>query len=538
MQSCSWSPAARRRLTPAQQTQVRPEPSGLRSPSIPAPQAGHVNRQPTGRTKTLKRGMRPLLLALALALRYCCAEEEERQLYGTDGLAQRCRGVECTPLLWGCAGGTGSLVDAQKAIDGGADVDFSDVAHGSTALMKASHAGREELVRLLLAAGAGVDARQREGATALMAAAQGGHTGTVALLLHAGAEPLLRSKPGWWYAGTTAYEVALREGHTDTAQWLRAAEDHAASEEELATQVAAAEAWKWEQHTMQAPLALLPVSGDSWGYYTLLVCLDFVCGRLLMNVLGRRLLAPNGFYLPGPAANLLSVLLLPMLWLALTLGGGSVLRHASVPAVLAVTTLLGTPLVWLCILRRDTSAAAAMRAAARPGGGTPAAAGARPAGMFRNNPAAATGAASRGRNRGNQFTLVDLRNRRRTPVPQHLDFARPPAFNPELLQAAGRRFLTPTPGTSEAVAAVPQATNTAEPPSDFSCPVTQELMVDPVILADGHSYERVAIAHWLSTHGTSPKTNARLEDKRMVPNHTLRGSIEQFKEQHPEFRRQ
>jgi hypothetical protein len=35
----------------------------------------------------------------------------------------------------------------------------------------------------------------------------------------------------------------------------------------------------------------------------------------------------------------------------------------------------------------------------------------------------------------------------------------------------------------------------------------QELMRDPVILTDGHVYERKSIERWLISHCTSPKTN-------------------------------
>ena len=43
------------------------------------------------------------------------------------------------------------------------------------------------------------------------------------------------------------------------------------------------------------------------------------------------------------------------------------------------------------------------------------------------------------------------------------------------------------------------------------CPITQEVMNDPVICADGHSYERAAIEEWFRTkHKTSPLTNERL----------------------------
>jgi hypothetical protein len=45
-----------------------------------------------------------------------------------------------------------------------------------------------------------------------------------------------------------------------------------------------------------------------------------------------------------------------------------------------------------------------------------------------------------------------------------------------------------------------------------------------------HADERSAIERWLASHDTSPKTNARLEHKQLIPNHSLRGSIEQFQE--------
>ncbi len=54
---------------------------------------------------------------------------------------------------------------------------------------------------------------------------------------------------------------------------------------------------------------------------------------------------------------------------------------------------------------------------------------------------------------------------------------------------------------------------------------------------DGHSYDRASIEHWFQScreEGrsiTSPKTNAQLEHTNLIPNHTLRGSIEQFREQ-------
>ena len=58
------------------------------------------------------------------------------------------------------------------------------------------------------------------------------------------------------------------------------------------------------------------------------------------------------------------------------------------------------------------------------------------------------------------------------------------------------------------------------------CPITQEVMEDPVVCADGHSYERSAIEKWLQTKSTSPSTNAPLLHKNLVPNHALRNLID------------
>ena len=51
-------------------------------------------------------------------------------------------------------------------------------------------------------------------------------------------------------------------------------------------------------------------------------------------------------------------------------------------------------------------------------------------------------------------------------------------------------------------------------------------MRDPVIAADGNTYERAAIKQWLSTGArTSPTTNERLENLSLIPNHMARRLI-------------
>ena len=69
--------------------------------------------------------------------------------------------------------------------------------------------------------------------------------------------------------------------------------------------------------------------------------------------------------------------------------------------------------------------------------------------------------------------------------------------------------------------------DSSAPPS-FLCPITQEIMRDPVTCADGHSYERASIERWLATHNTSPKTGAELPNQALIPNHALRNAIEEW----------
>ena len=44
----------------------------------------------------------------------------------------------------------------------------------------------------------------------------------------------------------------------------------------------------------------------------------------------------------------------------------------------------------------------------------------------------------------------------------------------------------------------------------FVCPITGEVLLDPVLAADGHTYSRAAIAKWFERRQTSPLTGAQL----------------------------
>lgn len=57
------------------------------------------------------------------------------------------------------------------------------------------------------------------------------------------------------------------------------------------------------------------------------------------------------------------------------------------------------------------------------------------------------------------------------------------------------------------------------------CPLTKAAMHDPVIAADGHTYERHAMEQWLRQHATSPLTGAQLSHLRLVPNIIVRSIV-------------
>ena len=63
----------------------------------------------------------------------------------------------------------------------------------------------------------------------------------------------------------------------------------------------------------------------------------------------------------------------------------------------------------------------------------------------------------------------------------------------------------------------------APPPPVARCPLTGKPMVNPVVAADGHSYERAAIvAHFREAGLYSPVTRTRLPTAMVFPNHALR----------------
>ncbi|CAG9320686.1 unnamed protein product [Blepharisma stoltei] len=77
--------------------------------------------------------------------------------------------------------------------------------------------------------------------------------------------------------------------------------------------------------------------------------------------------------------------------------------------------------------------------------------------------------------------------------------------------------------------------NFVDIPDDFCCPITGDLMEDPVVAADGHSYERESITAWFQRKKTSPLTGLALKSTVLLDNHSLKAIINKFKENIPKI---
>ncbi|CAF1003515.1 unnamed protein product [Adineta ricciae] len=65
-------------------------------------------------------------------------------------------------------------------------------------------------------------------------------------------------------------------------------------------------------------------------------------------------------------------------------------------------------------------------------------------------------------------------------------------------------------------------------PNEFLCPITHELMTDPVCISDGYTYERKAIEEWLTKKQTSPMMNVSIKKTQLYSNKTLKMLIDKY----------
>jgi uncharacterized protein len=117
-----------------------------------------------------------------------------------------------SPLMMACL--RGELELAKELIDRGADVNKP----GWTPLHYAATNGHLDIMELLFANSAYIDAESPNGTTPLMMAAQYGSAAAVKRLLDEGADPTLKNQ-----LGLSAIDFAYRAGRTESADLIAAA---------------------------------------------------------------------------------------------------------------------------------------------------------------------------------------------------------------------------------------------------------------------------------------------------------------------------
>lgn len=121
--------------------------------------------------------------------------------------------MKASELVRHAALGDASMVRA--LLEAGVAPGAAEPSHQQTALIAAASQGHSRLIKMLLTAGAPLDAQDRRGVTALIAAASAGHHEAVQLLLAAGAQPDIRPTNA-----STALVIAAWKGKTRVVNTL------------------------------------------------------------------------------------------------------------------------------------------------------------------------------------------------------------------------------------------------------------------------------------------------------------------------------
>ena len=99
---------------------------------------------------------------------------------------------------------------------------------------------------------------------------------------------------------------------------------------------------------------------------------------------------------------------------------------------------------------------------------------------------------------------------------------------PRLRQGSVGAIIAPPPAPPPAPRFI--APEGVEIPNEFLCPITLEILQDPVIASDGNTYERFAILQHISMDASprSPLTRNLLESNILISNNNLMKMIEDF----------
>jgi len=76
-----------------------------------------------------------------------------------------------------------------------------------------------------------------------------------------------------------------------------------------------------------------------------------------------------------------------------------------------------------------------------------------------------------------------------------------------------------------------KSSDVASAPPEFECPISHEIMREPVFTSDGYTFEHANITRWLTGSDKSPLTNLVLPSKVLRPNWNLRAQLEAYHSQ-------
>eukprot|EP01043_Picozoa_sp_COSAG02_P002804 COSAG02_NODE_66_length_42609_cov_95.996848_27_plen_468_part_00 len=136
-------------------------------------------------------------------------------------------------ILWHAADEGPTDRVATMLAKGGAEIEWQHPQMGTTALHRAAFRGYEETCKLLVDAGANVNALSRSGATPLVYAALGGELACATLLLAASADPSIRAPN----AGGTALEIVETNSLGIATTFVRLLRAHVEPELENSSEV-------------------------------------------------------------------------------------------------------------------------------------------------------------------------------------------------------------------------------------------------------------------------------------------------------------
>ena len=79
-----------------------------------------------------------------------------------------------------------------------------------------------------------------------------------------------------------------------------------------------------------------------------------------------------------------------------------------------------------------------------------------------------------------------------------------------------------------------ESSNSLDVPDYLKCAITDELMIEPVLIESGHTYEKAMILeHFKKSGAIDPITGQEVNPQVIVPNHALKKASKDFLAQNP-----